>query len=240
LLTGGDPLVLTTNKLENIIRQLREIEHVEIVRIGTKVPAFNPSRILDDPGFIAWTEVDLTFTNLTASVEGDSWSLGEGEWSIAVGEGGADIDIISMTVGYEGSAYKLEDTNIQVMNSDMVPTALAAEPLGPPPPTSRTTITIMGIDYKAGVFYHPGLGKIWFRGTIVEDSPPDAITGNSLEFSGDAGQVLFNVYFDYDYSSNIYAPETYYNIFMSTVMYSERGYIVEGEFIQSDLAPWIP
>jgi len=49
LLTGGDPLALTTSKLENIIRRLRAIEHVEIIRIGTKMPAFNPYRILDDP-----------------------------------------------------------------------------------------------------------------------------------------------------------------------------------------------
>jgi KamA family protein len=52
LLTGGDPLVLTTSKLENIIRQLREIGHVKIIRIGTKMPAFNPSRIIDDPALL--------------------------------------------------------------------------------------------------------------------------------------------------------------------------------------------
>ncbi|UCG57508.1 MAG: KamA family radical SAM protein [Phycisphaerales bacterium] len=60
LLTGGDPLVLTTSKLEEIIRQLREIEHVEIVRIGTKVPAFNPYRILDDPGLLEMIETYST------------------------------------------------------------------------------------------------------------------------------------------------------------------------------------
>ncbi len=49
LLTGGDPLVLKPSKLENIIRQLREIEHVQIIRIGTKVPAFNPNRIIEQP-----------------------------------------------------------------------------------------------------------------------------------------------------------------------------------------------
>ncbi len=49
LLTGGDPLVLTTPKLENIIRQLRDVEHVQIIRIGTKVPVFNPYRITEDP-----------------------------------------------------------------------------------------------------------------------------------------------------------------------------------------------
>jgi len=52
LLTGGDPLVLTTSKLENIIRQLREIDHIRIIRIGTKTPAFNPYRIVDDPALL--------------------------------------------------------------------------------------------------------------------------------------------------------------------------------------------
>lgn len=49
LLTGGDPLVLTTRKLEKIISELRKINHVRIVRIGSRVPVFNPFRILDDP-----------------------------------------------------------------------------------------------------------------------------------------------------------------------------------------------
>ena len=48
LLTGGDPLVLSTRRLEAIIRQLREIDHVKVLRIGTKMPAYNPYRILDD------------------------------------------------------------------------------------------------------------------------------------------------------------------------------------------------
>lgn len=49
LLTGGDPLVLTSEKIEAILRPLREIDHVQIIRIGTKMPAFNPFRIIDDP-----------------------------------------------------------------------------------------------------------------------------------------------------------------------------------------------
>lgn len=52
LLTGGDPLVMSTGKLGNIIRQLREIDHVKIIRIGTKIPAFNPYRIIDDPDLL--------------------------------------------------------------------------------------------------------------------------------------------------------------------------------------------
>jgi len=52
LLTGGDPLVLETSKLETIIKQLREIEHVQIIRIGTKMPAFNPYRIIEDTALL--------------------------------------------------------------------------------------------------------------------------------------------------------------------------------------------
>ncbi|HUV62261.1 MAG TPA: KamA family radical SAM protein [Sedimentisphaerales bacterium] len=52
LLTGGDPLSLKSSKLENIIRALREIEHVQIIRIGTKTPAFNPARIIEDPALL--------------------------------------------------------------------------------------------------------------------------------------------------------------------------------------------
>lgn len=52
LLSGGDPFALETSKLENIIRQLREIEHVQIIRIGTKMPAFNPHRIIKDTALL--------------------------------------------------------------------------------------------------------------------------------------------------------------------------------------------
>jgi KamA family protein len=52
LLTGGDPLVLTTEKLDDIISLLMEIDHVKIIRIGTKIPAFNPYRIVDDPSLL--------------------------------------------------------------------------------------------------------------------------------------------------------------------------------------------
>jgi lysine 2,3-aminomutase len=48
LLTGGDPLTLETSRLETILRQLREIEHVNIIRIGSKMLAYNPYRVLSD------------------------------------------------------------------------------------------------------------------------------------------------------------------------------------------------
>lgn len=56
LLTGGDPLIMSTSKLEPIIRQVREIDHVKIIRIGTKIPAFNPMRIYNDDSLRAMFE----------------------------------------------------------------------------------------------------------------------------------------------------------------------------------------
>jgi len=52
LLSGGDPLVMSTGKLERIIEQLREIDHVRIIRIGTKMTGFDPYRILNDPSLL--------------------------------------------------------------------------------------------------------------------------------------------------------------------------------------------
>ncbi len=48
LLSGGDPLVLAPKILEEILSRLREIPHIEIVRIGTRVPVFLPMRITDE------------------------------------------------------------------------------------------------------------------------------------------------------------------------------------------------
>lgn len=45
LLSGGDPLTLSDKKLDWVISQIRAIPHVEIIRIGTKVPAVLPQRI---------------------------------------------------------------------------------------------------------------------------------------------------------------------------------------------------
>jgi len=45
LLSGGDPLTLPDDQLEWILSSLRAIPHVEIIRIGTKVPAVLPQRV---------------------------------------------------------------------------------------------------------------------------------------------------------------------------------------------------
>ena len=48
LLSGGDPLTLPPRVLEDLLRRLREIPHIEIIRIGTRVPVFMPQRITDE------------------------------------------------------------------------------------------------------------------------------------------------------------------------------------------------
>jgi lysine 2,3-aminomutase len=48
LLSGGDPLVLAPKILDEILRRLREIPHLEIVRIGSRVPVFLPMRVTDE------------------------------------------------------------------------------------------------------------------------------------------------------------------------------------------------
>lgn len=45
LITGGDPLLLSDARLEKILKQIRAIDHVEIIRIGTRVPCTLPQRI---------------------------------------------------------------------------------------------------------------------------------------------------------------------------------------------------
>jgi lysine 2,3-aminomutase len=48
LISGGDPLVLSDDRLEWLLSRLRRIPHVEFLRIGTKIPAVLPQRITRD------------------------------------------------------------------------------------------------------------------------------------------------------------------------------------------------
>lgn len=48
LLSGGDPFLLSDEYLDYILTELRKIEHVEVIRIGTRTPVVLPSRITDD------------------------------------------------------------------------------------------------------------------------------------------------------------------------------------------------
>ncbi len=48
LVSGGDPLVLDDDRLESILARLRGIDHVEIIRIGSRTPVVLPQRITAD------------------------------------------------------------------------------------------------------------------------------------------------------------------------------------------------
>lgn len=48
ILSGGDPLTMAPRLLEELLTRLREIPHIEIVRIGSRVPVFMPMRITDE------------------------------------------------------------------------------------------------------------------------------------------------------------------------------------------------
>ncbi|MBN2340642.1 MAG: lysine 2,3-aminomutase [Deltaproteobacteria bacterium] len=48
LISGGDPFLLSTKRLDWILTELNAIEHVEIVRIGTRTPVVLPQRIDDE------------------------------------------------------------------------------------------------------------------------------------------------------------------------------------------------
>ena len=45
LISGGDPLLLDDHHLDDLLGMLRAVPHVEIIRIGTKIPAVLPQRI---------------------------------------------------------------------------------------------------------------------------------------------------------------------------------------------------
>ena len=47
LITGGDPLLLSDEKLEHLISRLREIPHIEMIRIGSRLPIVLPQRITE-------------------------------------------------------------------------------------------------------------------------------------------------------------------------------------------------
>jgi len=48
LISGGDPLTLSDETLDYILSKIRSIEHVEIIRIGTRIPVVLPQRITDN------------------------------------------------------------------------------------------------------------------------------------------------------------------------------------------------
>ncbi len=47
-LSGGDVLMLEDDQLEGVLKRLRQIDHVEIIRLGTRAPVVCPQRITED------------------------------------------------------------------------------------------------------------------------------------------------------------------------------------------------
>ncbi len=52
LITGGDPLVLPTRVIREFLRTLAPIDHLQFIRIGSRIPVTFPQRILDDDGLL--------------------------------------------------------------------------------------------------------------------------------------------------------------------------------------------
>ena len=48
IFSGGDPLVLNNESIEEKLRDLRSIEHVKVIRFDTKIPVVNPYRITNE------------------------------------------------------------------------------------------------------------------------------------------------------------------------------------------------
>ena len=48
LLSGGDALLMSDDRIESILKRLREIPHVEIIRFGTRTPVVMPQRVTDN------------------------------------------------------------------------------------------------------------------------------------------------------------------------------------------------
>ena len=52
LISGGDPLLISNSKLDEILSTLKKIDHLEIMRIGTRVPCTWPQKIIEDTELI--------------------------------------------------------------------------------------------------------------------------------------------------------------------------------------------
>jgi lysine 2,3-aminomutase len=52
LISGGDPFLLGTKKLDEILGKVRQIPHIDLFRIGTRVPCVWPQKIIEDTEFV--------------------------------------------------------------------------------------------------------------------------------------------------------------------------------------------
>jgi lysine 2,3-aminomutase len=52
LISGGDPLLIPTKRLDEILEKLKKVEHLDLIRIGTRVPCVWPQKIIEDTELI--------------------------------------------------------------------------------------------------------------------------------------------------------------------------------------------
>jgi len=67
ILTGGDPLVLSPRRLEQLVNALAAIEHVKIIRVHTRVPVVEPSRVTTQVVRALKTSAKATYVVLHAN-----------------------------------------------------------------------------------------------------------------------------------------------------------------------------
>ena len=183
----------------------------------------------------------VTFTDITVTADGDSWSLGEGEWYVTSNTeliGTIDIELTSMTVGYEGQTYKLEDAFVQVTKTN--PAAAESAQVQPletiPVVTTRVDISVTGYPGSTAVFYHPTLGYVYFESDIRYETPPGDITGGSIALYVSGDSKVCTIYFGYDGL----AGSAFYNLYeQSPGTYGEKGYIIDGIMTPDPSAPII-
>jgi lysine 2,3-aminomutase len=48
ILSGGDPLTITDEKLDRVLFDIRQIQHVDLIRVGSRIPVVAPMRVTDD------------------------------------------------------------------------------------------------------------------------------------------------------------------------------------------------
>ena len=53
LISGGDPLILESKVLEELLEKLSSIDHLTFIRIGTRIPVVFPNRIIKDPSLLS-------------------------------------------------------------------------------------------------------------------------------------------------------------------------------------------
>ncbi|MEA2101941.1 MAG: 4Fe-4S cluster-binding domain-containing protein, partial [Thermodesulfobacteriota bacterium] len=53
LITGGDPFVMSTSMIAELLDMISPIDHLDFIRFGTRIPVSLPQRIIEDPSLIA-------------------------------------------------------------------------------------------------------------------------------------------------------------------------------------------